>query len=157
MAFAKSNTIHGLKRVFISGKITGQEESYKEKFEVAKVYLQGRGHTVMNPAILPLGFEHQDYLEICYKMIDACDAVVFLHDWDDSKGAKMEYDYADQTGKPAYLFDSLVFEDALDHLIDLREEKRSDMKGDLQLPDPDSVYIKDFIALDWALRKLKTL
>jgi len=140
------------KKVFISGKITDEEETYQEKFKVAKLYLESKGLTVMSPAVLPLGFEHDDYMQICYKMIDACDAVVFLHDWLLSEGAKLEYQYAALHDKKLFLFDQIVRNDAIDQLIDLREEKRHDMKGDLKLGDSESVYIKDFIALDWVMR-----
>ena len=85
--FKDSSSLPAESKIFISGKITG-EENYKEKFEVAKAYLEFNGYTVMNPAVLPAGFEQDQYLEICYKMIDACGAVVFLHDWDASNGRK---------------------------------------------------------------------
>lgn len=138
------------KKVFISGKITGEEE-YKTKFKVAQLYLENKGHIVMNPAVLPQGFEHQDYMEICYKMIDACDAVVFLNDWGKSQGAKLEQVYSEETKTPTFLFDEIIKEEALDQLIDLRDEKRENMLMEL---DPDSVYFKDYMALEWALKNL---
>ena len=48
----------------------------------------------MNPSILPNGFEHEEYMRICYAMIDVCDCVYFLENWTKSKGAQMEHDYA---------------------------------------------------------------
>lgn len=80
-------------KIYIAGKITRLDD-YEEKFQAAAERLAGLGHTVMNPAILPPGFEHEEYMHICYAMIDVCDGVYFLNDWKDSKGARMEYRYA---------------------------------------------------------------
>lgn len=150
------------KKAFISGKITGEEpnikeakEGYPKKFRVAQLQLERLGYIVMNPAILPLGFEHQDYMEICYKMIDACEVVIFLRDWEDSAGARMEMQYAKDQGKEILFYDDIMLEAFLDQLIDLRQEKDNDMRGDLQTGDNDSVYIKDYAALDWAVEILK--
>ena len=37
---------------------------------------------------------HEDYLHICYAIIDVCDAVYMLSDWQQSEGARLEYEYA---------------------------------------------------------------
>ena len=52
----------------------------------------------MNPAVLPFGFSHNEYLEICYKMIDCCDAVYLMKGWSKSLGARTETLYADSKG-----------------------------------------------------------
>ena len=50
----------------------------------------------MSPAVLVLneGFEHEDYMHICYAMIDVCNAVCMQKDWQNSIGARMELQYA---------------------------------------------------------------
>lgn len=56
----------------------------------------------MNPARLSQGFTWEEYMSICYKMIDICDALYFLDNWKDSKGAQAEYEYAVANNKSIY-------------------------------------------------------
>ena len=83
-------------KVYIAGKVTGLEKAdiFKKFYESGK--LKKDGHLVMSPAVLALndGFEHSDYMHICYAMIDVCDAVYMQKDWQQSKGARMELQYA---------------------------------------------------------------
>ena len=85
-------------KVYIAGKITGNP-NYKRQFAKAERELKTQGHTTMNPAVLPDGFEHHEYMKICFSMIDICDSVFFLSNWNDSIGAQMEHIYARATGK----------------------------------------------------------
>lgn len=80
-------------KVYIAGKITGDPD-YKDKFAKAERQLKKKGYTVMNPSILPNGFEYDEYMRICYSMIDVCDGVYFLNNWADSIVAMLEYEYA---------------------------------------------------------------
>lgn len=83
-------------KIYISGKITGlTEEYYMGKFLLAESYLTEQGHTVINPTVLSdIPLEHDEYLHINKAMIDVCDTVYFLDNWQDSKGAVLEYAYA---------------------------------------------------------------
>lgn len=81
-------------KVYISGKISGDPE-YKAKFERAKSELQGVGGVVLNPAELPEGLSQEDYMRINFAMIDAADAVLFLPDWTESAGARLEHAYCE--------------------------------------------------------------
>ena len=85
-------------KVYVAGKITGFDE-FKEKFAKAQQELEELGHVVMNPAILPPGFEQDEYMHVCYAMIDVCEGVYFLDNWMDSKCATLEYNYALQNDK----------------------------------------------------------
>ena len=33
-------------------------------------------------------------MSLCYPMIDMCDAIYFLDGWEESEGAKIEFEYA---------------------------------------------------------------
>lgn len=85
-------------KIYIAGKITGAP-GYREKFANAQRLLSEKGYTVMNPAILPDGFDWWEYMSICFKMLDVCDGVALLPCWQDSKGAKLECEHALHTGK----------------------------------------------------------
>ncbi|NLV16063.1 MAG: DUF4406 domain-containing protein [Syntrophomonadaceae bacterium] len=109
-------------KVYIAGKITGNPD-YKRQFLDAERYLKSQGHITMNPAVLPAGFEHHEYMTICFAMINVCDAVYFLHNWTVSIGARMEFDHAKSIEKilifqvverlesplPSHMYDNPVF------------------------------------------------
>ena len=85
-------------KVYIAGKITG-DPGYRDKFAAAEIQLGWQGHTVLNPAELPEGMSREDYMRICFAMIDVADAVVFLPDAAESAGARLEMAYCDYIGK----------------------------------------------------------
>lgn len=85
--------------VFISGPITGVD-NYRSKFAQVADHLTKMGHTVINPAVLPFGLEHHQYMAICYPMVMAARAIVQLDGWRNSAGAIMEHAWAVSTGKP---------------------------------------------------------
>ena len=85
--------IEKIKKVYVAGKITGNEK-YKEEFAEAEDYLNKLGLAVLNPSLMPKGFEQSEYLHVCTAMIDVCDGVYFLPTWVDSKGAHYEMGYA---------------------------------------------------------------
>lgn len=85
-------------KIYIAGKITGLD-NYKELFNKAEKELLAKGYKVMNPAVLPEGFTWSEYMGICFEMIDVCDEIYMLNNWEDSKGAKAENLYAIGSGK----------------------------------------------------------
>ena len=101
-------------KFYIAGKVTGLEKDdmFKKFFESRKL-LKKDGHLVMSPAVLALneGFEHEDYMHICYAMIDVCDAVYMQKDWQQSKGARMELQYAKDWKKQIIYEDETTRED----------------------------------------------
>ena len=84
-------------KIYIAGKISElPRQEVDAKFEEAKRKLLEKGYSVFIPTVLPdyADVPHSDYLRICYAMIDVCDAVYMLKDWQESRGARMELQYA---------------------------------------------------------------
>jgi hypothetical protein len=89
-------------KIYVAGKITGLDRNEVEmKFSKAKVQLIKAGHSVFIPTVLPVyeDVQHEDYLHICYSMIDVCNAVYMLDNWRESIGARKELQYASDWGK----------------------------------------------------------
>jgi len=93
-------------KIYIAGKITG-DAKYKEKFASEAKAIEDAGHIPLNPAMLPAGMKNEDYMRICFAMIDISDAVYFLPDALESKGAMLEYDYCDYTYKPRFYLEDI--------------------------------------------------
>lgn len=85
-------------KYYIAGKITNNP-NYRQQFAEAEKQLLQEGHHVMNPAALPYGFDYEDYMTVCFAMIDVCEALYMLDGWTDSPGANREHERARATGK----------------------------------------------------------
>ena len=84
-------------KVYLSGKITGDAE-YRQKFEAVEKELRSYGYVVFNPAVLPDGFEYEDYMALDLLILARCDAIFLLRDWKTSPGARREYEEAKRLG-----------------------------------------------------------
>ena len=89
-------------RVYIAGKISGTDD-FTERFRKTEEEFIKIGCEVLNPAklpsIMPESTTHDEYLTLCYCMIEMSDIVYFLKDWKKSVGATMEYKYCVRHGK----------------------------------------------------------
>lgn len=89
-------------KIYIAGKTTGNP-NYKSEFdEYAKFLEKKTGHIPLNPAVLPDGMEPEDYMRICFAMIDSADVIAFLPGYQKSEGARLELAYARYIHKPYY-------------------------------------------------------
>ncbi|EAP2902362.1 DUF4406 domain-containing protein [Salmonella enterica] len=82
------------KVVFICGPMTGYENYNRDAFMRKEMELIACGATVLSPAMLPDGLEHEQYLTITRGMIRVSDSVCLLPGWEDSNGARQEVIYA---------------------------------------------------------------
>lgn len=86
-------------KIYISGAITNNP-NYKEDFERAEDYLQREypKAEIINPALvnsyLPKSTTHEEYMRMSFCMLDMCDSIYMLSNYENSKGACMEYGYA---------------------------------------------------------------
>jgi hypothetical protein len=85
--------------VFLSGAISS-DNGYQDKFTYASITLQRMGYVVLNPALLPDGLQHDQYLRITLAMLHEADGVCAFNDWAESDGARVEIEEALHIGKP---------------------------------------------------------
>lgn len=84
-------------KIYLSGKITG-DSNYRQKFSSMEKELLSYGYVVFNPAVLPDGFEYEDYMDLDFLILSRCDAIFLMRDWRNSPGAKREYEEAKRLG-----------------------------------------------------------
>lgn len=88
-----------MKKIYISGPMTGIEDFNREAFMKAEWNLMEMGYSqeeIVNPARFPFR-EDGDYnimLEICLAMMRDCKTIYMLDGWEESKGACMELGFA---------------------------------------------------------------
>lgn len=84
-------------RVYISGKITGTTD-FMERFGSAEEKLKFMGYAVLNPAhansYMPEDTTWEEYMKVSLTLLQMADAIYMLNGWEDSKGARQEYEFA---------------------------------------------------------------
>ena len=87
-------------KIYIAGPISGLPNFNRDAFNAEAHRLLGLGHVPLNPAVLPDGLEHHEYMAICKPMVEIADEVHMLPGWEHSKGAMMEHGWASAMDKP---------------------------------------------------------
>ena len=90
--------IKKLGKIFISGPMTGHDSFNRPAFNSTSDALSLAGYIVLNPAILPDGLTQAQYMQIDLTMLQCCDAIFMLNNWDDSAGAMAEHALAMKLG-----------------------------------------------------------
>lgn len=88
-------------RIYISGAVTGNPIA-EENFNKAKVHLvnEFEGCEIINPFNVCqeltkcADLSHGEIMEICFGMLDMCEAIYMIPGWEFSRGANQEYGYA---------------------------------------------------------------
>ena len=100
-------------RVYISGAITGTDD-YMERFANAEKELTEQGYSVVNPAKvnaqLPEDTTYEEYMKMCFCMLDMCEAIFMLQGWGKSCGANRELGYAIAMKKTVFYECELISE-----------------------------------------------
>ena len=90
-------------KIYISGPINGTDD-YMQRFAKATEKLVNEGFIPINPAavnsMLPKETTYEEYMSMSLTMLDICEGIYMLKDWEDSKGANREYGYALAKGVP---------------------------------------------------------
>lgn len=98
--------------IYVAGPYSASSEfTVAQNIEEAKqisARLWEKGHAVICPHMNTAFFEneanvsYQQYMDGDFMMVRRCDAMVMTPRWRDSKGAKMEHEYARSLGIPIY-------------------------------------------------------
>lgn len=84
-------------KIYISGAISNTDD-FMERFTKAEKELTEHGYSVVNPAKvnaqLPEDTTHEEYMKISICLLDMCDSIYMLKDWNKSYGATREFGFA---------------------------------------------------------------
>lgn len=91
-----------MKRIYVSGPMSGIEDFNFPAFDAAAVRLIALGFEVENPASKGVveGWTWEQYLRLDLRLLLDCDAVATLDGWVDSRGAWLEVSVARALGMP---------------------------------------------------------
>ena len=91
--------------IYLAGPISGplmienRQRFYDVEARVLTKWFGNVEKVILNPATLPLGLTEQDYMSIGMQMLFAADSMVMLDGWEQSAGARIEFDLAKKCGK----------------------------------------------------------
>ncbi len=82
-----------MKKVYISGPMTGYTDHNRPAFDYAEKLLREHGYDVVNPAHngLPETATWIEHMKADIKLLLECDAIYMLTGWGESKGAVVEH------------------------------------------------------------------
>lgn len=95
-----------MRRIYISGPITGVPDYNRRAFQTAEDLIWEAGYTPVNPHKLPpladVELPWEDYLKKDLRELLLCDAVVLLEGWSGSRGALLEIQVSRAVGIPVF-------------------------------------------------------
>jgi len=94
-----------MKKIYIAGKVSGEPiASCTKKFRLAQKEIESMGFDGINPFEVVMDFKAtwNVAMKKCVKALIDCDAMVILPCWQDSKGAKIERQLAEDLDIPIF-------------------------------------------------------
>lgn len=100
-----------IETVYLSGRMSGLPDFGKGNFFRAEGILKRMGISVLNPAILPDGWNWEEYMNTAYRTLKKVkpDYIVMLPGWRNSAGATQEYCWALELGIKAIEWEDLKY------------------------------------------------
>lgn len=97
-------------KIYISGKISGQEKRAARQFSKAEKEILKTGHQPINPMKLNQNHDGswESYMKECIKALCDADILVFLSGWERSKGAQLELRIATELGIETTFYKSFI-------------------------------------------------
>lgn len=87
-----------IRRIYISGPMTGLPDFNYPAFNAEAARLRALGYHVENPAENPPQDSWEAYMEVCIPQLLTCDTIALLPGWSESRGALRERQVASQNG-----------------------------------------------------------
>lgn len=104
--FSNKIVLVGMKRIYISGRISGLEfAEYSKRFGEVEVMLVERGLEVVNPVKIKPDCkapEYKDFMLADLAELWDCGAIYMLANWRESRGARIEHAVAIELGMEVY-------------------------------------------------------
>lgn len=89
-------------RIYISGPITNHLDTAYVRFSYAEIQIKALGHKPVNPfaiaAYLPDDFSHSEFMRVDMVLMELCDGVYFMENWQESEGCRIERARAEAWG-----------------------------------------------------------
>lgn len=107
-------------RIYISGKISGLPyNEVEQKFEDAEALLTELGFEVVNPLKNGLSPDAPWIKHFCkdIELLDSCDAIYMMDNWNDSRGARHEFEFAKKEGKDMLFETSVIVHNKEDEAV----------------------------------------
>lgn len=100
-----------MKTLYISGAISNAPNLNKEKFANATKKLRSLGYIVINPheicSDIPAS-QWEDCMKICIKRLMDADIIIMLDDWQQSRGATVEFKIAQTVNISQFLYNDFI-------------------------------------------------
>lgn len=89
-------------KIYIAGPMTGLPEFNYPAFHAAESELRAYGYEVLNPAHCPEQPNWRGYMRHAIKQVSDADGIALLPDWEQSRGARVEFNLAIGMGLRAH-------------------------------------------------------